>query len=48
MPAHPNPDKDEPVNIPLDPEEALRALMQVEMDEVEQSSSSTKPPNRAK
>ena len=29
MPAKPNPDKDEPVQIPLDPEEALRALLAV-------------------
>ena len=29
MPANPNPEKDEPVQIPLDPEEALRALLAV-------------------
>lgn len=29
MPAQPKPEKDEPVKIPLDPEEALRALLAV-------------------
>lgn len=33
MPAKPNPDKDEPVQIPLDPEEALRALLAVKPDD---------------
>jgi hypothetical protein len=33
MPAQPKPEKDEPVKVPLDPEEALRALLQVEPDE---------------
>src|ERR1700683_1027322 len=31
-PAHPDPDKDEPVKVPLDPEAALRALMHVRPD----------------
>lgn len=35
MPAKPNPDKDEPVQIPLDPEEALRALLAVKPDDDE-------------
>jgi hypothetical protein len=34
MPAQPNPERDEPVAIPLDPEEALRALLAVKPDEV--------------
>ena len=33
MPAQPKPEKDEPVKIPLDPEEALRALLQVKPDD---------------
>ena len=33
MSAHPDPDKDEPVKVPLDPEEALRALLQVKPGE---------------
>ena len=33
MPAQPKPEKDEPVKISLDPEEALRALLQVQGDE---------------
>ena len=32
MPARPNEAKDEPVKIPLDPEEALRALLAVKPD----------------
>jgi hypothetical protein len=32
MPAQPKPEKDEPVAIPLDPEEALRALLRVKPD----------------
>lgn len=32
MPAQPNPDRDEPVKLPLDPEEALRALLAVKPD----------------
>ena len=35
MPARPNEQKDEPVKMPLDPEEALRALLQVKPDEEE-------------
>lgn len=33
MPAHPDPEKDAPVRIPLPPEEALRALLQVEPED---------------
>ena len=33
MPARPNEQKDEPVKIPLDPEEALRALLAVKVGE---------------
>jgi hypothetical protein len=33
MPAKPNPEKDERVKIPLDPETALRALLQVDPDD---------------
>ena len=33
MPAHPDPDKDEPVHVPInDPEQGLKALLQVKMD----------------
>jgi hypothetical protein len=35
MPAQPKEEKDEPVKIPLDPEEALRALLQVKPDDLE-------------
>lgn len=33
MPAKPNPDRDEPVKLPLDPETALRALLAVDPDD---------------
>ena len=33
MPAQPNPEKDEPVKLPLDPEEALRALLAVKPED---------------
>ena len=33
MPANPNPEKDEPVKIPLDPVEALRALLKVKPED---------------
>ncbi len=33
MPAHPDSEKDEPVKVPLDPEEALRALLQVKPED---------------
>lgn len=33
MPSKPNPDKDERVKIPLDPETALRALLAVNPDD---------------
>jgi hypothetical protein len=33
VPARPNETKDEPVKIPLDPEEALRALLAVKLDD---------------
>jgi len=33
MPMPPKPEKDEPVKVPLEPEEALRALMQVRPDD---------------
>jgi hypothetical protein len=33
MPGKPNPDKDERVKIPLDPETALRALLAVDPDD---------------
>lgn len=33
MPAKPKPEKDDPVKIPLDPEEALRALLAVNPDD---------------
>jgi hypothetical protein len=36
MPAQPKPEKDEPVVIPLDPEEALRALLLVKPDDDKQ------------
>lgn len=32
MPANPDPEKDKPVAIPLDPEEAIRALLKVKVD----------------
>lgn len=32
MPAQPKPENDEPVKVPLDPEEALRALLKVRPD----------------
>ncbi len=35
VPAHPDPERDEPVVLPLDPEEALRALLQVKPDDEE-------------
>jgi hypothetical protein len=33
MPAKPNPDRDERVRLPLDPETALRALLAVDPDD---------------
>lgn len=44
MPAQPNPDKDEPVKLPLDPEEALRALLQVRPENEQVSTKDTKEP----
>jgi hypothetical protein len=37
MPAKPNPDKDERVKIPLDPETALRALLAMNPDDEHES-----------
>ena len=43
MPAQPNPEKDEPVKIPLDPEEALRALLAVKPEEDEDPKGNKSP-----
>jgi hypothetical protein len=50
MPATPNPDMDERVAIPLDPETALRGLLQVQPekpgDDERENNSHTKPPEK--
>jgi hypothetical protein len=44
MPAQPKPEKDEPVRVPLDPEEALRALLQVKPEGTDEGDEKQREP----